>query len=85
MEANLGMTGGAMTGGPITFTPATIGEPVLRWRSRARSIEGIEQELSRIWTSPDLNRDLDGDKRSASAARRLSSASPDGIHLGRRS
>ncbi len=51
-----------MTGGPVTFTPATLGEPVLRWRSRARSIEGIEQELSRIWTSPDMNRDLDGDK-----------------------
>ena len=41
------MTGGAMTGGPVTFSPTTIGEPVLRWRSRARSIEGIEQELSR--------------------------------------
>jgi hypothetical protein len=48
--------------GPITVEPATPGEPVLRWRSRARSIEGIEQELARIWAQPDLNRDTDGDK-----------------------
>jgi hypothetical protein len=55
-------TGGQTAGGPIMLAPATPGEPVLRWRSRARSIEGIEQELSRIWSSPDLNRDIDGDK-----------------------
>jgi len=48
--------------GPITVMPATPGEPVLRWRSRARSIEGIEKELARIWAQPDLNRDTDGDK-----------------------
>jgi glucose-6-phosphate dehydrogenase assembly protein OpcA len=47
--------------GPITVMPATPGEPVLRWRSRAHSIEGIEQELARIWAQPDLNRDTDGD------------------------
>ena len=51
-----------MTGGPITFAPARPGEPILRWKSRARSIEGIEQELARIWAQPDLNRDADGDE-----------------------
>jgi hypothetical protein len=51
-----------MTTGPITLVPTpTPGEPVLRWRSRARSIEGIEQELARIWAQPELNRDLNGD------------------------
>jgi hypothetical protein len=51
-----------MTGGPITFAPARPGEPILRWKSRARSIEGIEQELARIWAQPDLNRDANGDE-----------------------
>ena len=51
-----------MTGGPMTFAPARPGEPILRWKSRARSIEGIEQELARIWAQPDLNRDADGDE-----------------------
>ena len=52
-----------MTTGPVTLVPTpTPGEPVLRWRSRARSIEGIEQELARIWAQPELNRDLNGDK-----------------------
>ena len=50
-----------MIGGPMSFAPATPGEPVLRWRSRARTIEGIEQELARIWAQPDLNRDANGD------------------------
>jgi glucose-6-phosphate dehydrogenase assembly protein OpcA len=33
----------------------------LRWRARATSIDGIEQELARIWAQPNLQRDLDGD------------------------
>jgi hypothetical protein len=28
------------------------GEPTLRWRSRAHSIEEIERELARIWAQP---------------------------------
>ena len=51
--------------GPIMLAPASPalpGEPVLRWRSRAKSIEGIEQELARIWAQPDLNRDVNGDE-----------------------
>jgi hypothetical protein len=50
-----------MIGGPMSFAPATPGEPVLRWRSRARTIEGIEQELARIWAQPDLTRDANGE------------------------
>ncbi len=38
-------------------------EPTLRWRSRARSIEEIEQEIARIWSHPDLTVDVDGDGR----------------------
>jgi glucose-6-phosphate dehydrogenase assembly protein OpcA len=37
------------------------GEPALRFRARAHSIEEIEQELARIWAQPDLTVDLDGD------------------------
>ena len=41
--------------------PARPTEPVLRWRSRANSIDGIEQELARIWAQPNLHPDVDGD------------------------
>jgi hypothetical protein len=33
----------------------------LRWRSRATSIDGIEEELARIWAQPNLHPDADGD------------------------
>ena len=44
-------------------TPARPNEPTLRWRSRAHSIEEIEQELTRIWAHSEAERsvDLDGD------------------------
>ena len=43
--------------------PARPNEPTLRWRSRAHSIEEVEQELSRIWAQSEAARgvDLDGD------------------------
>jgi glucose-6-phosphate dehydrogenase assembly protein OpcA len=41
--------------------PAAPGESALRWRSRAHSIEEIQQELARIWAQPDLTVDVDGD------------------------
>jgi glucose-6-phosphate dehydrogenase assembly protein OpcA len=51
-----------MTNGPIAADqPLVPGEPMLRWRGRARSIEGIEQELARIWAQPSLNQDDNGD------------------------
>jgi glucose-6-phosphate dehydrogenase assembly protein OpcA len=53
----------ASVGGPVTFTPGPPGEPTLAWRSRATTIEGIEQEIARIWSQPsiDLAIDADGD------------------------
>jgi hypothetical protein len=33
----------------------------MRWRSRATSIDGIEEELARIWAQPNLHPDVDGD------------------------
>jgi len=35
--------------------------PVLRWRSRAHSIEEVEQELARIWSQTNLGVDLNND------------------------
>jgi glucose-6-phosphate dehydrogenase assembly protein OpcA len=55
VEANL------MSAGPVMFTPAAPGRPTLAWRSRASSIEAIQQELARIWASPAMQRDIDVD------------------------
>ena len=38
----------------ILLDPPRPGEPTLRWQSHARSIDEIEQELSRIWAQPNL-------------------------------
>ncbi|MDQ6793918.1 MAG: glucose-6-phosphate dehydrogenase assembly protein OpcA [Chloroflexota bacterium] len=48
---------------------AKPGEPILRWRSRAHSIEEIEQELTRIWAEPDLQSQVDGQPGRHVAAR----------------
>jgi len=45
------------------------GEPILRWRSRARRIEDIEAELSRIWSEPNLEVLVDGEPGRHIAAR----------------
>jgi glucose-6-phosphate dehydrogenase assembly protein OpcA len=45
------------------------GEPTLRWRSRARSIEEIEQELARIWAEPNLTVMVEGEPGRRIAAR----------------
>jgi hypothetical protein len=50
-----------MTSGVVAPTEVRPQEPTLRWRSRAKSIEEIETELARIWSSPDLTTDVDGD------------------------
>lgn len=48
-------------GGPVAVAePPKPGEPILRWQSRAHSIEDIEKELSRIWAQPNLMLDGDG-------------------------
>ena len=42
-------------GGQIALAePPRPGEPTLRWMSRAKTIEGIERELARIWAQPNL-------------------------------
>ncbi|HUQ79268.1 MAG TPA: glucose-6-phosphate dehydrogenase assembly protein OpcA [Patescibacteria group bacterium] len=54
----------AVANGPVeTGAPARPNEPTLRWRSRAHSIEEVEQELTRIWAQSEADRsvDLDGD------------------------
>ncbi|HEY8989950.1 MAG TPA: glucose-6-phosphate dehydrogenase assembly protein OpcA, partial [Candidatus Limnocylindrales bacterium] len=45
-----------LTGGPVAIAEAPKpNEPILRWKSRAHSIEEVEQELIRIWSEPDLS------------------------------
>ena len=56
--------------GRVTLaTDARPGEPTLRWRSRARTIEQIEAELSRIWSEPNLEALVEGEPGRHIAAR----------------
>lgn len=50
-------------------TPLKIGEPVLRWSARAHSIAEIEQQLARIWATPNLTVEVDGRQSRHVAAR----------------
>ena len=45
---------GQMGGGPVAAAPAAPGLPILRWSSRARSLDGVSKELGRIWSSISL-------------------------------
>jgi len=48
--------------GPVApAAPARPNKPVLRWRSRAHSIEEVEQELGRIWAQTNLEVDVNQD------------------------
>jgi glucose-6-phosphate dehydrogenase assembly protein OpcA len=58
MEADLN----AMAGGPVRFSTGAPGEPVLAWRSRATSIEGIEREIARMWAQPSMDHPIDADR-----------------------
>jgi glucose-6-phosphate dehydrogenase assembly protein OpcA len=50
-----GPSGASPTGGGLRLAePPKVGQPVLRWSSRTRSIAGIEAELARIWASTSL-------------------------------
>ncbi len=52
-----------MVGGPVEVQPfAAPGEPILRWRSRAHSIEEVEGELARIWAETNLEVDRNHDE-----------------------
>jgi hypothetical protein len=55
--------------GRIVIEGVRPGEPILRWRSRAHSIEDIEKELSRIWAEPNLETLIDGEPGRHVAAR----------------
>jgi glucose-6-phosphate dehydrogenase assembly protein OpcA len=50
-------------------TPLKIGEPVLRWTARAHTIAEIEQQLARIWATPDLTTEIEGEAGRHIAAR----------------
>lgn len=52
-----------------TETPLKIGEPVLRWTARAHTIPEIEQQLARIWATPDLTTEIEGEASRHIAAR----------------
>jgi glucose-6-phosphate dehydrogenase assembly protein OpcA len=59
-------------GGPSSPMPtsahAAPGQPMLRWASRAKSIDGITAELGRIWSSISLTAEgPDGDERRVAA------------------
>lgn len=57
-------------GGPIAAAPAAPGQPVLRWSSRARSVDGVAAELARIWASISLTAPgADGEPERRVAAR----------------
>lgn len=53
----------------LAETALKIGEPVLRWSARAHTIPEIEQELARIWSTPDLTTQVDGEAGRHVAAR----------------
>ena len=50
-------------------TPLKLGEPVLRWSSRAHSIAEIETELARIWADRDVKMTIEGESGRHIAAR----------------
>jgi glucose-6-phosphate dehydrogenase assembly protein OpcA len=52
----------------VSTAPASPGQPMLRWQSRAKSIDGIAAELGRIWSSISLTSDgPEGDGRRVAA------------------
>jgi glucose-6-phosphate dehydrogenase assembly protein OpcA len=53
----------------IDSGPQKPGETVLRWSSRAHSIEEIDRELSRMWAIPKLVARVDGEESRHIAAR----------------
>jgi hypothetical protein len=53
----------------ILMEEPRLGQPVLRWRSRAHSIQEIEQELTRIWSEPNLETLVEGEPGRHVAAR----------------
>jgi glucose-6-phosphate dehydrogenase assembly protein OpcA len=53
---------------PLSSAPSAPGQPMLRWASRAKSIEGISRELGRIWSSISLTAEgEEGEERRVAA------------------
>src|SRR3954451_4078748 len=53
---------------PLLNSPAAVGQPMLRWQSRAKSIDGIAAELGRIWSAISLTAEgPEGDERRVAA------------------
>ena len=52
----------------LSTAPGAIGQPTLRWQSRAKSLDGITAELGRIWSSIALTAEgPDGEERRVAA------------------
>jgi glucose-6-phosphate dehydrogenase assembly protein OpcA len=58
--------------GVISTAPAAPGEPMLRWASRSRTIDGIQAELNRIWSSISLTAPGEGGTEERRVAARSS-------------
>jgi glucose-6-phosphate dehydrogenase assembly protein OpcA len=53
----------------VIDAPIQVGEPMLRFSGRARSIAEIEAQLARIWSSEDMTTTIDGEPGRHVAAR----------------
>lgn len=52
----------------LSSSPGAVGQPILRWQSRAKSLDGITAELGRIWSSIALTAEgPDGEERRVAA------------------
>jgi len=60
------------SGGPIAAAPEVPGQPVLRWSSRARTVDGVAIELAKIWGSISLTTPGDDGGRERRVAARSS-------------
>jgi glucose-6-phosphate dehydrogenase assembly protein OpcA len=68
MEGMSRATAGQFAPMPLSSAPAAPGQPILRWASRAKSIDGIARELGRIWSSIALTAEgPDGEERRVAA------------------
>jgi glucose-6-phosphate dehydrogenase assembly protein OpcA len=68
MEGMSRATAGQFAPMPLSSAPAAPGQPILRWASRAKSIDGIARELGRIWSSIALTAEgPDGEERRIAA------------------
>ncbi|MEX1168887.1 MAG: glucose-6-phosphate dehydrogenase assembly protein OpcA [Chloroflexota bacterium] len=52
-----------------TEVPLKVGEQSLRWTARAHTIAEIEHQLARIWATPDLTTEIEGETGRHIAAR----------------